>query len=236
MSEMVLCSRHGLRYIGSASPGVAARIGARGVFAGGELIKVSLDRPKRTAVAWMTWAELHEHKAVAHVADGVAHVRDLPMIAALRATWQKVCPDCRDELLVRSGEEPEQPTPYERAIDASAIADNAESRRPMYACNTHGISREALASPAIVKAVCRNAPSLGGRSIRVTFPHERGEYSWWFDQALLRYALGDGIDVSTGTYRIDNEREREQMRGLCWPVCRHCLCAWLERDFTSSAS
>jgi hypothetical protein len=236
MTSRRLCSRHGMRFFTMVSPRVAACMSPQCVFAENELVKVSLDRPRRSTAGWMTWAELHEHKAATCIANGIAHVRDLPMIAALQATWQPVCPDCRDELLVRSGVEPESPTPVERAFDSSAIADNAESRRPLFACSVHGISFEHLASPAIVKAVSRSAASLGGRSIEIIVPNARSHRAFWFDLALLRYAMGDDVDVSTGVYQINDTSDSELLRGLAWPVCGHCLEAWLGRDFTSPAS
>lgn len=42
----VLCRRHGVRFFRKASNGICARIRTRGRFAPGELVKVSLDRPK----------------------------------------------------------------------------------------------------------------------------------------------------------------------------------------------
>lgn len=230
------CPRHGDRDFEPASPRVAQCIRERGTFGAGEAVKVSLDRAKQSVAAWMTWTELHEHKAVTMLAGGIAHVHALPMIATLRGSWERVCPDCRDELLVRSGAEPDYPTPVERAFDTSVVADNAYVRKPFIACRKHGILRQRLASPAIVKAISRGTASLGGRSIKVIVQDAHGEQVSWFDQALLRYALGDQIDVSNGLYRIDTESEARLLRGLGWPVCGQCLDAWLERDSRAPAS
>ncbi|WP_321881998.1 hypothetical protein [Paraburkholderia bannensis] len=236
MNPTRLCSRHGERRFERASPRIAQWIRDRGAFGAGEPVKVSLDRAKCTVAAWMTWTELREHEAVTTMVDGVAHVHALPMIAKLRGSWEPVCPDCRDELLVRSGVEPDYPTPVERAFDMSPIADNAESRQPLFACSKHGILRQRLASPAIVKAVSRGVASLGGRSIKVIVRNTHGEQVLWFDQALLRYALGDQIDVASGVYRIENGSEAQLLRELGWPVCGQCLEAWVKGDPSSPAS
>ena len=74
----------------------------------------------------MLRAELDEHEVDATFVDQVAHVKAFPKIAALERLRAYVCLACLDELLVRSGETPYQPTTKEQTFDTSVVAANAK--------------------------------------------------------------------------------------------------------------
>ncbi|VWC01233.1 hypothetical protein BLA14095_04765 [Burkholderia lata] len=56
----IVCHRHGFNVVRVTSKGVHARVRTRGQFAPGELLKVSLDRPKYSREMWVLRTEFDE--------------------------------------------------------------------------------------------------------------------------------------------------------------------------------
>ncbi|OXJ06049.1 hypothetical protein CFB41_00125 [Burkholderia sp. AU33803] len=104
---------------------VRARVRVRGQFAPGELVKVSLDRPKYSREMWVLRAEFDELEVEAPFVGNVAHVTAFPKIAALERLRAYGCSTCVDELLVRSGETPREPRSLQQAFDTSVVAADA---------------------------------------------------------------------------------------------------------------
>ncbi|MBJ9755047.1 hypothetical protein [Burkholderia cepacia] len=231
MMSPMLCARHGGRPFTVAAKRIGDRIRGRGRFEPGELVQVSLDRPKRSYVVWMTRADLDEHAVTADYVDGVAHVTELRKFALLDRACEHVCPDCLDELLVRSGEQPHSPTPVSRAFDTAIIADNATVDGPLVRCNIHGIAVGSRTSPAMAALINQRDAVPHSRLINVVVTSPKAENKFfWFDEAFLLRVLGPDIDLSTGIYRMESgDRSRHLLRGGT-SVCKHCLRDWLQRN------
>ncbi|MCA8022979.1 hypothetical protein [Burkholderia metallica] len=212
-----------------AAKRIGDRIRERGRFEPDELVRVSLDRPKRSHVAWMTRADLDEHAVTANHVDGVAHVTELRKIALLDQACVHVCPDCLDELLVRSGEQPHSPTPLSRAFDTSVVADNATVSGPLVKCDIHGIGFGSCTSPAMAAVIDRREPLPHGRLIKVVVVSPKAENEFWFDEAFLHRLLGDDVDLSSGIHRMDSDEHSLHLLESGESVCRYCLEDWLRR-------
>ncbi|UOB55902.1 hypothetical protein MRS60_02005 [Burkholderia pyrrocinia] len=213
-----------------AAKRVGDRIRERGRFEPDELVRVSLDRPKRSHVAWMTRADLDEHAVAANSVDGVAHVTELRKIALLDQACAPVCPDCLDELLVRSGEQPHSPTPVSRAFDTAIVADNATVSGPLVKCDIHGIAFGSRTSPTTAALIDRRDAVPHGRLIKVVVISPKAENEFWFDEAFLLRVLGPDIDLSAGIYRMESGDRSIHLLESGKSVCRHCLEDWLRRN------
>ncbi|WP_407971104.1 hypothetical protein ACJ51O_02155 [Burkholderia pyrrocinia] len=213
-----------------AAKRVGDRIRERGRFEPDELVRVSLDRPKRSHVAWMTRADLDEHAVAANSVDGVAHVTELRKIALLDQACAPVCPDCLDELLVRSGEQPHSPTPVSRAFDTAIVADNATVSSPLVKCDIHGIAFGSRTSPTTAALIDRRDAVPHGRLIKVVVISPKAENEFWFDEAFLLRVLGPDIDLSAGIYRMESGDRSIHLLESGKSVCRHCLEDWLRRN------
>jgi hypothetical protein len=227
MMSPTLCSRHGAKPVLMASRRVVERANQRENFAPGELVQVSLDRRKHSKQAWMTQAELDEHGVTARAVDGVVHVTEFPVIAALERTWTFVCRCCLDELLVRCGEQPYMPTPVERAFDMSIIADNAHVSGPLIRCEIHGIVLRRVVSPAIAAAMDGREAEAPLKLVRVVIVTPRAENDCWYDDASLRAVLGADIVVLDGVYRVEAGDASQKLLDAGVRVCQRCLVEWL---------
>ncbi|VWC80579.1 hypothetical protein BLA9940_04767 [Burkholderia aenigmatica] len=225
-----VCHRHGDDSTATTSTGVAAHIRVRGQCAPGELVKVSLDRPRYTREMWMLRAELDEHEVDATWVDRVAHVKAFPKIAALERLRAYVCLACLDELLVRSGETPHKPTTKEQAFDTSVVSANAKWPRRYARCELHGLILPTRASPDIETAILTIDVIRDCHVVRVIDARGKGESTYWFDEAFLRKVFGPDIDIVESTFRID---ERDTFMTL-WDageyVCPVCLREVLKRS------
>lgn len=231
MRSPTLCARHGVRPFISAAKRIGDRIRERGRFEPDELVRVSLDRPKRSRAAWMTRADLDEHAVVAIHVDGVAHVTELRKFALLDRACEYVCPDCLDELLVRSGEQPHSPTPVSRAFDTAIVADNATVSGPLVRCDIHGIGFGSCTSPAMAALIDRSDALPHGRPIiKVVVVSPKAENEFWFDEAFLRRSLGEDADLSSGIYRMESDDRSLDLLESGTSVCKHCLRDWLQRN------
>jgi hypothetical protein len=231
MMSPTLCSRHGMQPFTLASKRVVERANKRETCVPGELQKVSLDRPKRSKLAWMTQADLDELGLISHPVDGVVHITSLPVIAALEKTWMPVCGKCLDELLVRSGEQPSEPTLVERAFDMSVIADNAVLNTRLMRCRQHGLAMSSWVSPAIAAAVDGYFVEGGSlRLIRVMTVMPRAENISWHDEAFLYAMFGPELDLSSGAWRVDEGDNSELLYDRSARMCRHCVSDWLKRQ------
>ncbi|MCA8101406.1 hypothetical protein [Burkholderia contaminans] len=230
MMSPTLCARHGVRPFTVAAKRIGDRIRERGRFEPDELVRVSLDRPKRSYVVWMTRADLDEHAVTANHVDGVAHVTELRKFALLERACEHVCPDCLDELLVRSGEQPYSPTPVSRAFDTAIVADNATVSGPLVRCDIHGIGFGSCTSPAMVAVIDRREPLPHGRPIKVVVVSPKAENEFWFDEAFLRRLLGEDVDFASGIHRMELGERSLHLLESGESVCRYCLEDWLRRN------
>ncbi|KVZ62569.1 hypothetical protein [Burkholderia ubonensis] len=226
----VLCRRHGVRFFRKASNGIGARIRTRGRFAPGELVKVSLDRPKGSKVAWMLRADLDAHQVDAKYVDNVAHVTAFPQIAALERAWTDVCPACLDELLVRSGEVPDAPTSDAQAFDTSVVAEGVTCSGSIAQCELHGLIFPTRSSPDIEEAiltidVLREVPVV--RVVDASVAHEP---VYWFDEAFLRKVFGPEIGIAESTFRLESRAAFVKLWNAGERVCPVCLRNVLRRS------
>jgi hypothetical protein len=224
------CGRHGRDNGITTSKGIAARIRQRGQFLSGELVKVSLDRPKYSREMWMLRAELDEHEVDATFVDNVAHVKAFPKIAALERLRAHLCSACLDELLVRSGEAPYKPTTREQAFDTSVVAANAKWSRGDARCELHGLIRPTRTSPDIETAILAIDVIRDCHVVRVTDASVEHGATHWFDEAFLHKVLGTDIDIVESALRIDDRAMFVQMWDAGELVCPVCLREVLERS------
>ncbi|WP_155646080.1 hypothetical protein [Burkholderia diffusa] len=230
MMSPTLCARHGVRPFTVASKRIGDRIRERGRFGREELVRVSLDQPKRSQIKWMTRADLDEHAVEASHVGGVAHVTELRKIALLDQACEPVCPDCLDELLVRSGEQPHSPTPASRAFDTAIIAENATVSGPLVKCGIHGIVFGSCTSPDMAALIDLRDTRPPGPVVKVVVVSPKAENEFWFDEAFLRRSLGADVDLSDGVYRMESGERSLLLLESGKSVCRHCLKDWLRRN------
>ncbi|PCE30989.1 hypothetical protein [Burkholderia ubonensis] len=219
----VLCHRHGFRFFRRASTGIGARIRTRGRFAPGELVKVSLDRPKGSKIAWMLRADLDAHQVDAKYVDNVAHVTAFPQIAALERAWTPVCPACLDELLVRSGEVPDSPTSDAQAFDTAIVAEGVTCSGSLAQCELHGLIVPTRSSPDIEEAILTIGVLREVRVVRVVDASVAHEPVYWFDEAFLRNVFGPGIEIVESTFRLESREAFVKLWNEGERVCPVCL-------------
>lgn len=225
-----MCARHGVRPFTVAAKRIGDQIRERGRFEPDELVRVSLDRPKRSHVVWMTRADLDEHAVTANHVDGVAHVTELRKFALLDRACEHVCPACLDELLVRSGEQPDSPTHVSRAFDTAVVADNATVEGPLVKCDIHGITFGSRTSPALAGLIDQRDAGPHGGLINVVVIPPKAENRFRFDEAFLLRALGPDIDLSAGIYRMESGDRSRALLESGTSVCKYCLRDWLQRN------
>ncbi|WP_133116886.1 hypothetical protein [Paraburkholderia acidicola] len=214
-----------------ASKRIVACINTRGQFAPGELVKVSFDRPKRSSVAWMTRGELGEHAASATYVDKIAHITDRHAFAVLERQLVFVCPNCLDELLVRSGEQPFAPTSKEQAFDTSVVAKGVEPRGPIIKCDIHGMVFGRPTSPRIAGAIQRGDTLPDARLIRViTVSSTKHENEFWFDEAFLHQVLGSKIEIAASVCRLEDRQYVDALLDVATGVCPHEMQDFLKRS------
>ncbi|KVU30901.1 hypothetical protein WK64_19450 [Burkholderia ubonensis] len=204
MMGPVLCHRHGVRFFRRASKGIGARIRTRGRFAHGELVKVSLDRPKGSKIAWMLRADLDAHQVDPAYVDNVAHVTAFPQIAALERAWTHVCPACLDELLVRSGEVPDALTPEKQAFDTAVVAEGVTCSGSIAQCELHGLIFPTRSSLDIEEAILTIDVLREVRVVRVVDASMAHEPVYWFDEAFLQKVFGPDIEIVEATFRLES--------------------------------
>ncbi|WP_175857757.1 hypothetical protein [Burkholderia anthina] len=212
------------------STGVAERVLSRGQFGPGELVKVSLDRPKYSKEMWMLRAEVDEHAADAVFVDNVAHVKAFPKIAALERLRAYVCSACVDELLVRSGEAPYRPTTKEQAFDTSVVAANAKWPSNHARCELHGLILPTRTSPDIEAAILSRDVIRDCRVVQVIDGSMKHEPKHWFDEAFLHKVFGPEIDVVDPTFRIEERATFVTLWDAGERVCPVCLRDVLKRS------
>ncbi|KVR35978.1 hypothetical protein WK13_16730 [Burkholderia ubonensis] len=223
----VLCHRHGVRFFRQASTGIGARIRTRGRFAHGELVKVSLDRPKGSKIAWMLRADLDAHQVDAAYVDNVAHVTAFPQIAALERAWTHVCPACLDELLVRSGEVPDAPTSEKQAFDTAVVAEGVTCSGSIAQCELHGLIFPTRSSLDIEEAILTIDVLRVVRVVDASMAHEP---VYWFDEALLRKVFGPDIEIVEATFRLESRAAFVKLWNAGERVCPVCLRDVLRRS------
>ncbi|MBY8603940.1 hypothetical protein K7N18_03755 [Burkholderia arboris] len=226
----IVCRRHGYDNGITTSTGIAAYIGQRGQFLSGELVKVSLDRPKYSREMWMLRAELDEHEVEATFVDEVAHVKAFPKIAALERLRAHQCSACLDELLVRSGETPYEPTTKEQAFDTSVVAANAKWPSNHARCELHGLILPTRTSPDIETAILTIDVIRDRHVVQVTDGSAKHEPKHWFDEVFLRKVLGPDIDIVESTFRIDDRATFVRLWDAGELVCPVCLREVLKRS------
>jgi len=226
-----VCHRHGYDSTATTSMGVAAHIRLRGQCVPGELVKVSLDRPRYTREMWMLRAELDEHEVDATFVDRVAHVKAFPKIAALERLRAYVCLACLDELLVRSGETPHKSTTKEQAFDTSVVAANAKWPSNHARCELHGLILPTRTSPDIETAILSiDVIRDDCHVVQVTDGSMTRKPKHWFDEAFLRKVLGPDIDIVESTFRVDDRATFVKLWDAGELVCPVCLREVLERS------
>jgi hypothetical protein len=222
-----LCAWHGVRPFTVAAKRIGGRIRERGRFEPDELVRVSLDRPKRSHVVWMTRADLDEHAVTANHVDGRACHRVAKVRVARPGVRAWLPPD---ELLVRSGEQPDSPTHVSRAFDTAVFADNATVEGPLVKCDIHGITFGSRTSPALAGLIDQRDAVPHGRLINVVVISPKAENRFRFDEAFLLRALGPDIDLSAGIYRMESGDRSRALLESGTSVCKHCLRDWLQRN------
>ena len=204
MSSRTLCSRHGIIGYTRASQAVAARMSERGRFKSGEILRVSLDRPRRSYSVWMAQSEVGAIAPTATLSDGVCHVTGFPEIAALERLLVAVCPSCLDELLVRSDDQPATPISRDQAFDESVVAAGAEVGENIIRCAVHGLVFPTRSSPKIASAIDERGTVHMDRLIRVVVPSDRHESEFWFDVDFLTKMLGKDVDNALTLIRLED--------------------------------
>jgi hypothetical protein len=230
MSSPQLCPRHGFQGHIESSKDIDACIRARGQFAAGRLVKVSLDRPKRSREVWMHRAELAECAHLITYAGKTAHLNDFPSIAAIERSLVLVCPRCLDELLVRSGEQPLQVTPRENAFDTSLVAEDANVSEGVLSCPLHGLVRPKRTSPQIAAAIDSGGALPGSPLIKTILESDKHENVFWFEADYLRRWFGPGIDLTSSIYRLKSGEQEETLLEGAARVCPLCLHDFLIRN------
>ncbi|WP_446903952.1 hypothetical protein [Burkholderia sp. YIM B11467] len=178
----------------------------------------------------MLRAELDEHEVDATFVDQVAHVKAFPKIAALERLRAYECLACLDELLVRSGETPYQPTTKEQAFDTSVVAANAKWPRNHARCELHGLIWPTRTSPDIEAAILTIDVIRDCHVVQVTDGTMKHEPKHWFDEAFLRKVLGPDIDIVESAFRIDDRAMFVKLWDAGEYVCPVCLRDVLKRS------
>ena len=226
----VLCSRHGLQGFTRASQAVRDRLKTRGEFTRHELVRVSLERIKRSYQVWATQAEVAACVNSAEVADGIVRVKVPREIASFEKVLVYVCPECLNELLVRSGEEPNAPTSRERAFDTAPIAEGAYVDDPLATCRIHGIVFPVTSSPVIASAIETGDPLDASSLVKVIATSRGRESVHWFDSKFITALLGIHAD---SVLRVDRQADQQAVDSLFdhgKRVCKACLRDLLQRS------
>ncbi|WP_155640973.1 hypothetical protein [Burkholderia pseudomultivorans] len=226
----IICRRHGAGRATEISTGVAGRIRPRGQFAPGELVKVSLDRPKYSRRMWVLRAEFDALQVEATFVDKVAHVTAFTQIAALERLKTHACSACVDELLVRSGEAPDKPTSIERAFDTSLVAADAQWPHDFVRCGLHGLILPTRTSPDIEKAILSIGVVRDCHVVQVIDGASKHGPRYWFDEAFLREVLGDRTEIDGSTFRVERDEDFDQVWRAGERVCPDCLGETLKRS------
>lgn len=226
----IVCHRHGFNVVRMTSERVQARVRVRGQFAPGELVKVSLDRPRYSREMWVLRAEFDELEVEASFVGNVAHVTAFPKIAALERLRAYGCSTCVDELLVRSGQTPREPRSLQQAFDTSVVAADATWPEGFVRCELHGLISPVPTSPDIEAAILSTGGIRDCRVVQVTDGTTRHELKYWFSEAFLHQVLGPGVGVEDSALRIADEEAFRLLRNAGEPVCRYCLRETLKRS------
>lgn len=230
MSSRRLCPRHGLQKIGVTSKSIADRISERGRFEAGELVRVSFDRPKRSRVLWLDRSELADHAHLITYVGNIAHLKDFPTIAAIESSLVAVCSRCRDELLVRSGEEPVEPTSQESAFDTALIANDANVPELHLVCPRHGIVFPTASSPGVARAIDSGEGRCNSRLIKTICLSPTYDNVFWFEADFLRQVLGRETDLTSSTLRLEEGQAQNTLLEEAEAVCPSCLRDFLIRN------
>jgi hypothetical protein len=230
MSSPRLCPRHGFQGYIESSKAVDACVGTRGQFAAGQLVKVSLDRPKRSREVWMHRVELGEYAHLITYAGKTAHLKDFPSIATIERSLVPVCPRCLDELLVRSDEQPLEVTSRESAFDTSLVAEDANVSDNVLSCPVHGLVRPKRTSPQIANAIESGGTLPSSPLIKTILASDKHENIFWFEADYLHKRFGPGIDLTSSTYRLKRGEEGETLLEGAARVCPVCLHDFLIRN------
>ncbi|WP_174970763.1 hypothetical protein [Burkholderia lata] len=219
----IVCHRHGFNVVRVTSKGVHARVRTRGQFAPGELLKVSLDRPKYSREMWVLRTEFDELDVEASFIGNVAHVTAFPKIAALERLRAYGCSTCVDELLVRSGETPREPTSEAQAFDTSVVAADAKWPHGFARCELHGLIMPSRTSPDIEAAILSIDVIRDCHVVQVSDRTKQHEPKYWFSEAFLRKVLGADVSIDGSTFRLDDEQTFHKLWNAGERVCRSCL-------------
>lgn len=234
---LFLCSRHGAKGYTRASKDIHTRIKERGLFAPDELTKVSVDRPKRSYAVWASRADI---APTIHLEEDIScalHIRRLPDIPVFERVLAFVCPECLDELLVRSGLEPKSPVSKEQAFDTSPIAATATASEGILRCKHHGLVFPTKSSYSISFAINSRGVIRARDILEVSRHHEKHTSVYWFDAAFINHTLTLDVGVPAERRRLADSQLVDLLLRHGAPVCRHCLAGLLQRsDFQSESA
>lgn len=230
MSSRVLCSRHGFKAFTRASQTISDRIKTRGQFASNELIKVSVDRFKRSYQVWSDRSGVVEQVNSAKVTDGIVHLKAPQEIAMFERSLVFVCPDCLNELLVRSGETPDAATQRERAFDMSPIAGGAQLSDAVLACKFHGIVFPTRSSPLISSAIDKLDALDAADLVRILVASEARETEYWIDSKFAEDVLHVDLSSPANSYHLHEKEAIDALLDHSEKVCRQCLKHLLQRS------
>lgn len=230
MSSRVLCSRHGFKAYTRASQAIGDRIKTRSQFASNELIKVAVDRVKRSYQVWSDRSALVEYANLANLSDGVLHLNVPQEIAAFERSLVPVCPDCLNELLVRSGETPDAATSREQALDMSPIAVGAQLGDAVLACRYHGIVFPTRSSPLVSSAIERLDAVDAANLVRILVTSGARQTEYWVDSEFAENVLHIDLSSPEKSYHLEDKESIDALLDRSEKVCRQCLKDLLQRS------
>ena len=231
-----LCSRHGVKSYTRASKAIHTRIKERGLFAADELAKVSVDRPKRSYTTWASRADIAPTIQLEEDASRTLHIKRLPDIPIFERTLAFVCPECLDELLVRSEREPRNPVSKEQAFDTAPIAATAIASDTCLRCKHHGFVFPTRSSYSISFAIDSNGV-ISARDVLQLSRHDKKHTSvYWFDTAFIHHTLNLDVDVPADRARLAESPLVDLLSRHGTRVCRRCLADLLQRSGIQSES
>lgn len=187
-----------------------------------QLVRLSIDRPKRSTSLWMQRTELAEYESLLTFNGKTAHLTNFPAMAAIERSLVEVCPRCLDELLVRCGEQPAQPVSRESAFDISPVAAEAVISHNLRICAIHGLFRPTRSSRWIAEAIKSNRMLSGRQLIRTTFIDHKHSSGYWFDADYLHKRFGSAIDLTSSAFRLERQHADVLLKRAA-RVCPRCL-------------
>jgi hypothetical protein len=174
-------------------------------------------------VLWLDRSELADHAHLITYVGKIAHLKDFPTVAAIESSLVAVCSRCRDELLVRSGEEPVEPISQESAFDTALVAKDANVPELHLVCPIHGIVFPTASSPGVARAIDSGEECCNSRLIKTICLSPKYDNVFWFEADFLRQVLDAETDLTSSTLRLEEGPAQDTLLGEAKAVCASCL-------------